>query len=87
MSRRDGGTGDTGSPSGRSAGASADRRVRFTVDLSRQQHRFLKQFALDLEADASSVMRALLRLLEENDAVAKRVVTRVREGRTESEGS
>jgi len=86
MSRPLGRTGDKGSPGGRSTGARADRRVRFTLDLTRQQHRFLKQFALDVEADASNVMRTLLRLLEEDGALAKRVVTRVREGRTESEG-
>lgn len=49
------------------------RRFRFTLDLERGQHRFLKQFALDQEADASKVMRALLWLLE-HDAQLGNVV-------------
>ena len=50
-----------------------ERRVRYTLDLDRSQHRFLRQFALDAEVDASAVMRALLRLLAEDEALAKRV--------------
>jgi hypothetical protein len=85
MSRRARSTDGEGRPGG-TGSASSDRRVRFTLDLARPQHRFLKQFALDLEADASTVMRTLLWLLEEDEALAKRVATGIRKARTESVG-
>lgn len=52
-------------------------RIRTTLDLSREQHRFLRQFALDADSDASSVLRALLALLEEDPELAKTVLTRL----------
>jgi hypothetical protein len=55
---------------------SAERKVRFTLDLTRQQHRFLRRFAFDAEVDASAVLRALLALLEEDERLAKRVLAR-----------
>jgi hypothetical protein len=54
-----------------------DHRVRFTLDLERPQHRFLKQFALDADSDASVVLRVLLSLLEEDRTLAKRVRGRI----------
>jgi hypothetical protein len=56
-----------------------DRRVRFTLDLARAQHRFLKQFALDAESDASVILRVLLSLLEEDGVLKKRVLARIAE--------
>ena len=56
-----------------------DRRVRFTLDLARSQHRFLKQFALDAESDASVILRVLLSLLEEDELLTKRVLARIAE--------
>jgi hypothetical protein len=50
------------------------KRVRYTLDLSKEQHRFLKQFALDADADASAVMRALLSILETDQALAGRAI-------------
>ncbi len=50
-----------------------DKPVRYTLDLSREQHRFLKQFALDQEVDASEVMRLLLRQLEQDTGLAQRL--------------
>lgn len=47
--------------------------VRFTLDLSREQHRFLKEFALDTEADAAVIMRALLTQLRDDADLAQRV--------------
>jgi hypothetical protein len=47
-----------------------------TLDLSREQHRFLRQFALDAESDASAILRALLAILEEDDLLAESVVSR-----------
>jgi hypothetical protein len=59
--------------------SATDRRVRFTLDLARSQHRFLKQFALDAEADASVILRVLLSLLEEDGRLTKRVLARIAE--------
>jgi hypothetical protein len=53
--------------------------VRFTLDLARSQHRFLRQFALDAEADASVILRVLLSLLEEDGRLTKRVLARIAE--------
>ncbi len=47
--------------------------VRFTLDLVREQHRFLKDFALDADVEASRVMRALLDELRDNPTLAVRV--------------
>jgi hypothetical protein len=58
---------ETGAPAGE------ERRVRYTLDLSREQHRFLKRYAFEAEIDASVVMRALLSLLEKDETVARRV--------------
>jgi hypothetical protein len=58
------------------AAGSSNRRVRITVDLAREQHRFLRRFAFDAEADASSVLRALIGLLEEDEGLAKKVLSR-----------
>ena len=49
------------------------KRVRFTLDLSKEQHKFLKRFALEEEADASAVLRALLVRLELDEALVKAV--------------
>lgn len=48
-----------------------------TLDLSREQHRFLRQFALDAESDASSILRALLALLKDDRVLAESVVERI----------
>lgn len=58
---------------GEAAPTSADRSVRYTLDLSREQHRFLKRYAFDAETDASVVMRVLLALLASDETVARRV--------------
>ena len=50
------------------------KRVRYTLDLSKEQHRFLKQFALDADADASAIMRALLSILETDQELAGRAI-------------
>jgi hypothetical protein len=54
-------------------GASEDRRIRYTLDLSREQHRFLRRYAFDAETDASVVMRVLLALLRTDKTVARKV--------------
>ncbi len=55
----------------------ATPRVRYTLDLSKEQHRFLKQFALDAEADASAILRALLALLQTDQELAGRAIALV----------
>lgn len=47
--------------------------MRYTLDLSREQHRFLKRYAFDAEINASVVMRALLALLKKDKTVARKV--------------
>lgn len=54
------------------------KRVRFTLDLQPQQHKFLKRFALEAETDASAVVRALLARLEEDDTLAESIRKRIR---------
>jgi hypothetical protein len=54
-----------------------EKPVRYTLDLSREQHRFLKQFALDSEVDASEVMRALLRQLQNDSGLASKVQSKL----------
>lgn len=56
-----------------------EKRVRITVDASREQHRRLKIFAMDAETDAMSVMRALLDELDSNPALAARIMDRLAE--------
>jgi hypothetical protein len=53
------------------------KRVRFTLDLHLQQHKFLKRFALEAETDASAVVRALLARLEEDEALAESIMRQI----------
>jgi len=53
------------------------RRVRFTLDLEPETHKNLKRFALEADADASEVMRALLALLYTDTQVRTAVLTAV----------
>jgi len=53
------------------------QRVRYTLDLSPEQHRYLKRAALDLQADASAVLRALLTELEGDAELRARVAANV----------
>jgi hypothetical protein len=50
-----------------------EQPVRFTLDLPRRQHRFLKRFALDSEVEASVVLRGLLELLQNDPQIAQRL--------------
>jgi len=53
------------------------RRVRFTLDLEPEAHKNLKRFALEADADASEVMRALLALLHSDTQVRNAVLTAI----------
>lgn len=48
--------------------------VRYSLDLSPEQHKFLKRFSLEAEVNSSLVMRKLLELLEEDERLANRVI-------------
>lgn len=54
------------------------RRVRFTLDLEPEMHKNLKRFALEADADASEVMRALLGLMHSDTAISNAVLTAIR---------
>jgi hypothetical protein len=54
-----------------------EKPVRFTLDLDREQHRFLKTYAAGFDAKASEVMRALLDELRADEDLAARVRDRV----------
>ena len=55
-----------------------EKPVRFTLDLDREHHRFLKTYAAEIEAKgAAEVMRALLDELRDDPELAARVRARV----------
>ncbi|WP_407543345.1 hypothetical protein Q0M94_25805 (plasmid) [Deinococcus radiomollis] len=53
------------------------RKVRYTLDLEPEQHKNLKRFAVEADADASEVMRALLVLLYTDTQVRNAVLTAI----------
>ena len=53
------------------------RKVRYTLDLEPEQHKNLKRFAVEADADASEVMRALLALLYTDTQVRNAVLTAI----------
>ena len=50
-----------------------DNRTRYTLDLTREQHRFLKRFALEIDVEASKVMRVLHQLFQTDRDLSSRV--------------
>jgi len=55
-----------------------EKPVRFTLDLDRAHHQFLKEYAVQAEArGAAEVMRALLDELRDDPELAARVRTRI----------
>jgi hypothetical protein len=58
-----------------------EKPVRFTLDLERPYHQFLKEFATQAEVGASKVMRALLDELRDDPELAARVRNRVWEAK------
>jgi len=55
-----------------------EKPVRFTLDLDRPHHQFLKEYATRIEASgASAVMRALLDELRDDPQLASRVRDRI----------
>jgi hypothetical protein len=51
--------------------------IRFTLDLNRADHAFLRQFALAAEVDAARIMRELLDQLRNDKDLAQRVREKV----------
>lgn len=47
--------------------------VRFTFDVSRPQHRFIKQYVLESDATASAATRLLWQLVQEDSTLAERL--------------
>lgn len=58
------------------------RRVRYTVDLDRDQHRFLRIYAIKAGVDASVVIRSLLQLLQDDPELSSRVQEQLQKART-----
>ncbi len=50
-----------------------EKKIRFTLDLNKSQHRFLKLFALEAESDASVVVRTLIKHLENDSQLAESI--------------
>lgn len=75
LARRD--VEDTGETEQVTDQTGAAKPVRISVDLPKEQHRFLRRFALDADADGMRIVRALLSELEEDTRLAERVRDRL----------
>lgn len=62
---------------GKERGSTKPRTKRITVDLPISEHRFLRDYAYDHDADGMRVVRALLAELAENPEVDARVQARL----------
>ena len=51
--------------------------VRFTFDVSREQHRFIKHYVLDAQTTASAATRTLWDLVAEDNTLAQRLGARL----------
>lgn len=60
-------------PAGTPPSARATGKPRFTVIMDREQHRYIKQLALDIGSDASTITRSLFTLLQNDPALARRL--------------
>ena len=47
--------------------------VRFTFDVARDQHRFIRQFVLDSDTNASAATRTLWTLVQDDSGLAERL--------------
>ncbi len=57
---------------------SKGRTVRITLDLASAQHKFLKRLALEEELTLSDLLRAVVRLMEEDAGLVQRAVKQAR---------
>ncbi len=60
-------------------GAKREGTKRITVDLPRDEHKFLRDYAYDHETDGMRVVRALLRELRGDSGLSGRVLMRLEE--------
>lgn len=60
-------------------GAKREGTKRITVDLPRDEHKFLRDYAYDHETDGMRVVRALLLELRGDTGLSRRVVMRLEE--------
>lgn len=63
--------------SGATNGSKREGTKRITVDLPRDEHRFLRDVAYDLDGDGMKVVRALLQELREDEDLRGRVARRL----------
>jgi hypothetical protein len=69
-------------PKGRGANKHGDTK-RITVDLPRDEHKFLRDFAYDHDTDGMRVVRALLMELRSDSGLSGRVLMRLEEEQQE----
>lgn len=63
----------------RGAARKREGTKRITVDLPRDEHKFLRDYAYDASADGMRVVRALLMELRDNSDLSERVLRRLLE--------
>lgn len=66
-------------PLTRGAARRREGTKRITVDLPREEHKFLRDYAYDNETDGMRVVRALLIELRDNPGLSRRVMERLAE--------
>ena len=64
---------------GNAAGGRREGTKRITVDLPRDEHKFLRDFAYDADSDGMRVVRALLMELRDDPDLSGRVMDRLPE--------
>lgn len=57
-----------------------EKAVRFTFDVDRSQHRFIRQFVLDAETTSSAATRTLWSLVQDDSTLAERLRSRLTAG-------
>lgn len=61
----------------RNARPRSEKPVRFTLDLDRDRHSYLKEYAAQIEANASEVIRELLDEMRADDDLRARIRARI----------
>ena len=69
----------TAGGAGRGAGGRREGTKRITVDLPRDEHKFLRDFAYDADSDGMRVVRALLMELHDDPELSGRVRDRLKD--------
>ncbi len=66
-----------GNTAAKGRGGKREATKRITVDLPRDEHKFLRDYAYDHETDGMRVVRALLMELQDDSGLSGRVLTRL----------